>query len=267
MRKQSDFLDALLRGSGPSYTHLGIFLSGLISVSILGNLVYDLLTQPLAGAAAHLSALGGFLLFFSIAFGIYQLDRKSRRVIRVDIDDRSASPSKGIISVLGPNLEVLLVALEHHHQQDGAQHCWAIMQAGNSAVDSAFDELVNEASKRQFPTMFHKHFLQSMDTAACYKAVSEILEQEIGKYGLRREQVICDITGGIKPLTAGMVLASIIHDTRLEYVESERNATGNIIPSTQKVVKLDISYDMIRIKEGAVATDPVFVNTNDANRS
>jgi len=48
--------------------------------------------------------------------------------------------------------------------------------------------------------------------------------------------VIADITGGTKPLTAGMVLAAITSGKRIEYVESERDAQGNPIPQTLRVV-------------------------------
>ena len=60
------------------------------------------------------------------------------------------------------------------------------------------------------------------------------------------DQVIADITGGTKPLTAGMVLAALTVGGALEYVESERDAEGRPIEDTQRVVLMDTAFYVTR---------------------
>ena len=69
-----------------------------------------------------------------------------------------------------------------------------------------------------------------------------IVEREVVEEGLEPGQVIADITGGTKPLTAGMLLAAITTNSALEYVESERDDQGRPIPGTLHVVLVDTSF-------------------------
>ena len=49
MKRRAEFLDAFLRGAGPSPELLGAFALGLLVVGLMANLAYNLLTAPAEG--------------------------------------------------------------------------------------------------------------------------------------------------------------------------------------------------------------------------
>jgi len=59
---------------------------------------------------------------------------------------------------------------------------------------------------------------QEYDANQCYHLVRSVFETRAKEVGLEREQVIADMTGGTKPMTAGMVLACTDLKMALQHV-------------------------------------------------
>lgn len=59
---------------------------------------------------------------------------------------------------------------------------------------------------------------QEYDANQCYHSVRSVFEARATQVGLEREQVIADMTGGTKPMTAGMVLACTDLKMALQHV-------------------------------------------------
>ena len=248
MPRRSAFLDVVLRGAGPTLELLGAFAIGLLVVGILSNLAYDLLVRPTVGVWAILRALFAVVVLMAVAYLLYRLDRRRQRILRANVDEtRLARPCAGLVWILGPgSFDHLLVALRHHHEHKGAQRCWLLMQQGNEDVLTAYTNLQKRAVEMEIPTLFYPQYLSDLDVHAGYEAVTTILEREILEFDLASNQVVCDITGGTKPLTTGMVLASLANNSSLEYVETDRDDEGNPIPNTARVVAVDISFYLAR---------------------
>ena len=242
MKRRVEFLDIFLRG-GPSPELLGAFALGLLVVSLLADLAYDLLT---ALAVAWGPVIAIFLLT-GLAYALYRQDRRRGRVIRAVVDEsRLAPPHAGLIWLLGPGpLDHLLFALEHHRRGGGATHCWLVMQ-DVEPVREAFNHLSQQLLEQGATTRLHPVYVQQLDVQAAYQAVRSIFEREAGEAGLQPDQVIADVTGATKPMTSGMVLAAITTGGALEYVESDRDAEGRYIPDTQRVVLVDTSFYVTR---------------------
>jgi len=122
------------------------------------------------------------------------------------------------------------------------------MQEGMRPVQEAFNQLAQRLTEQDAPTRLHPVYIRQLDVQAAYQAVHAVLERETAEEGLSADQVIADITGGTKPLTAGMVLAAITVGGALEYVESERDKDGQPIPGTQRVVLVDTTFYIGREK-------------------
>lgn len=242
MKRRAEFLDVFLRG-GPSPQLLGAFALGLLVVSLLADLAYDLLTA-LAVAWGPVIAI---LLLTGLAYVLYRQDRRRWRAVRAVVDEsRLAPPHPGLIWLLGPGrLDHLLFALEHHRQGGGATHCWLVMQNAEP-VREAFNHLSQQLLEQGATTRLHPVYVQQLDVQAAYQAVRSIFEREAGEAGLQPDQVIADVTGATKPMTSGMVLAAITTGSALEYVESDRDAEGRYIPDTQRVVLVDTSFYVTR---------------------
>ena len=248
-RQRAEFLDALLRGAGPSLELLGAFALGLLVVGLLGDLTYDLLTAPADSLSIAWRPVAAAAVFTGLAYLLYRRDRRHGRAVRATVDEsRLAPPHAGLIWLFGPGpFEHLLSALDHHRKDGGATHCWLVMQ-DIKPVREAFARLSQQLLEQEVETQLHLSYIKELDVQAAYQAVRAIFQREAAEIGLHPGQVIADITGGTKPLTAGMVLAALTTGGAMEYVESERDAEGRPIPSTLHVVLVDTTFYVAREK-------------------
>lgn len=72
---------------------------------------------------------------------------------------------------------------------------------------------------------------QAYNAKECYELVREIIETEAPATGLTRADIIADMTGGAKPMTAGMVLSCNDRGVALEHVPTQFSRDGQpLIP-------------------------------------
>jgi len=244
MKRRADFLDKLLRG-GPSLELLGAFFLGLLVVGLLSDLAYDLLTAPVETLPVVWRPGIAILLLTGLAYLLYHLDRRTRAV-RVEVDESRLAPAHaGLVWLFGPGpFEHLLFALDHHCKGGGGAHCWLVMQ-NTEPVQQAFNQFSQRLLEQNSTTQLHPAYIDELDVRASYEAVRSIFERESVEEGLHPEQVIADVTGGTKPLSAGMVLAALTAGGALEYVESERDPDGLPIPGTLRVVLVDTTFQSV----------------------
>lgn len=158
-------------------------------------------------------------------------------------------PHKGLIWLLGPGrFDHLMVAISHHHpaEETGSRlkHCWLIVAEDNyteTTLETVREELIEEG----FDIEIHPIHIRGPTLEAVYCAVESIYLSEGAKYGLRPHEIVADITGGLKTMTAGMLLACLPFERPAEYVASSRDAEGNPIAGTQQVVLLNPSLSAI----------------------
>ena len=238
------FLDVLLLGSAPSKTLLAAFFLGLIIIGILSNLAYDLLLTPQDTAQLSWRPLLASLLLFIIAYALFQQDRHWRlRKMQIEVDEsRLAKPHQGLIWLLGPNYTPLLPVLQHHLKGSGAKICWLIMQEDNPAVHNAYIKLNEWVKEEAWKTRVLPVYISDIDAKSTYRAAYTIFTRESAEEGISADQVIADITGGTKPMTAGLLLAALSANGDLEYVESTRDEQGQVIQGSQRVVMVDTKF-------------------------
>ena len=247
MKRRSEFFDAFLRGAGPSPELLAAFAIGLLVVSLTASLVYDLLAAPAATWPIAWRPAICMLLLTGLAYLLYRLDRRRGRVVRAVVDEsRLALPHPGLIWLFGPGtFDHLLFALDHHRKGGGATHCWLVMQ-DVPPVREALTRLTRQLTENEIPTQLHPIYIRHLDVQTAYQAVRRVFEREAGEEGLPLEGIIADVTGGVRPLAAGMVLAALTCGGPLEYVESDRDADGQPIPGTLRVVLVDTTFQVTR---------------------
>lgn len=242
--RRANFVKAFLIEAGPSPWLLGAFILGLLVIGVAGNFVYALVTTPQQVAAIWWQPALAIVAGTAIAYLLYWGDQRLGRRVTLTFDEGNAPPGHpGLIWVLGPGgFDHLLVALAHHHARDGAAHCWLLMQEDSAPVRKNYTE-VNRAVESLYSTLhLHPVYLPRPDVQHTYEAVRSIYEREAAEAGLSADQVIADITGGTKPMTAGMLLGVLAAGrTRLEYVES--NYKNDVrVEGSEHVVWVDVNF-------------------------
>jgi hypothetical protein len=219
------------------------FIAGLLLFGLSTNLLYQLLLgdiPPWPQLAVLLVALA--LLFF-VAYGSYrQWVRKARR-LAFTLEENTPSPPqrRGLIWILTPSgTQHTMVAIRHHYG-DGSQynhlrHCWLIQQRNNAKVTKERYILEEQLQAEKIQVELHTVTIDQLSVSSTYAALVQIVEEKISAEGLSPNQVVVDITGGTKPMTAGLILGALSTDTLLEYVETDRDQDGNPLPATARVV-------------------------------
>jgi len=240
MRRRLEFLRYFLLG-GPSPGLLIAFALGILVMGILAELAYGLLTTPAASWPVAWRPAVVLILLTVAAYLLYRRDQ--RRRVEVEFDEsRSAPAHAGLIWLFGPGqFDHLLFALRHHRERGGGSDCWLVMQ-DVEPVRERLAELGRRLVEEGVETRLHPAYVQRLEVRDAYQEVRRVIEYEAAGQGLGPEQVIADITGATKPMSAGMLLAALQTGCVLEYVESERDADGWPISGTQRVVLLDMAF-------------------------
>lgn len=99
------------------------------------------------------------------------------------------------------------------------RHCWLIGSHGGSLPQA-------DAIQAQYAgsglTIAVRPVYDAFGVQETYDLVRRIYEIEIGKAGLRRQDVIADFTGGTKPMSTGMLLACAQLEAPLQYMSGQR---------------------------------------------
>lgn len=182
-------------------------------------------------------------MLFLIAYGSYrQWVRKAGR-LAFTLEENTPSPPqrRGLIWILTPSgTQHTMVAIRHHYgdgtQYNHLRHCWLIQQRNNTKVTRERHILEEQLQAEQIQIELHTVNIDQLSVSATYAALVQVVEEKIGAEGLSPSQVVVDITGGTKPMTAGFILGALSTDTLLEYVETDRDSDGNPLPQTARVV-------------------------------
>lgn len=242
----NDFAEALIKGNSQSSPLLlGVFLCGILAVTLFGNWLYDFsaasLEAPLRSSLlvlglAGLCVLVGYLLWRRFLGGLS---------IDAQVTEQSAvEPHRGLVWLLSPGaIEHLLFAVRQHLPR--LLRVWIIM-TGDPAVQQRLGEFRATVVKEGWSVAVEPVEIEQPDLACTLAAVEAIYQERVPAAGLAPEDVIADITGGLKPMTSGMTLACYVHGWPLEYVSASRDFRGEPRSGGDKVlVSVNIDTNLI----------------------
>jgi hypothetical protein len=254
MKQRSvEFWELLLSlREGTTLALLGVFIMGVLVMGVISNLVFGLLTDAGSlgwGAVLRVAVASGVIVM--LAYGIYWRERRNLSRVHVILDEsRLATPHRGLIWLLGPGgVEHALQAIRHHAGGQPGQrleHCWLVMQRDNAAIQNAYTTLASQVVQENWGVRLEPILIDRLDVEAAYGAVRRVFERDAPAVGLSERDVIADITGATKPMTTGMVLAALDGARDLEYVESQRDAKGDPIAGTLRVVGVNKTFRLER---------------------
>ncbi len=95
-------------------------------------------------------------------------------------------------------------AIEYHRA--ALKHCWLIASSGEGGSFATAQELAQHFGHYQVTCSIWQ-VIDAASIAETFALIDWFYTQRVPMVGLSETQVIADITGGTKPMTAGMVLA------------------------------------------------------------
>jgi hypothetical protein len=238
----------LTLGSGESPWLIVAFVLGVTALSVFSNLVFSLSANwgSLTWAAA-LRVLLAVMVIVGLAYGAYRYDLRSAwqpHTIQASFDEKSiAAAHAGLVWLLSPgSLELPLFALRHHMGGmlgERLQHCWLLISPD---AQDTYERLALRVQELRYEVQLHPIPLMEVNIEATYRAVESVYSIEAQEAGLKETQIIADLTGGLKPMTAGMVLACLPYGRALEYIESDRDATGHPLERSQRAIRVGVDF-------------------------
>jgi hypothetical protein len=120
--------------------------------------------------------------------------------------------------VLASNLGPLYNALQHH--QPELRHCWLTYTPESADIIPVAMALVKLICPQATPHRVKLHNANNVSGIA--RRVREIFDSSIGNNNLTPEDVMVDITGGNVTMSAGLVLASIDENRKVQYLRQTK---------------------------------------------
>jgi len=194
----------------PSSSWAGVLV--LLGLGIVGNIVAAIIGIVTENSLWWLAVSA--LALLALLAGVYLVWHRSKPVNLVAPDQEPAK-HKGLIVLVGtgrpgedPMDQSAWSAIEYHMSRggEGLQMCWLIASAGERGslpVARRLQELCAEQNiQSQIRTVTDIWGVQET-----YDLVNSIYTQETSSVGLTEDEVIADFTGGVKTMSAGMILA------------------------------------------------------------
>jgi hypothetical protein len=237
-------------GSRPTWELIGVFCLGVLFLSVASNWIYDIAQD--SGdllTSRSLRVLLTLAVMLGLAFWLYQRYRHKlmEHLIKATFtESATVLPHRGLIWMLSPgSVDHPCFAIAHHYGHEEPytlEHCWLVMTKGDQRIAEAKEALEQRLQDLGMAVQLHPVEVPRPDVESTYRAVDGIYRTGLADKGLEPELVIADITGGLKPMTTGMVLACLLRDLDLEYVETDRDELGQPINGTQRVVIVDVDF-------------------------
>jgi hypothetical protein len=196
----------------------GPVFSGIV-VAFVVNLLTTWLTE-IGGAAIAwptVALLAGLTVAFVIAY--HQREVRRRGVgIGAPIDLPNPKQYKGLVFLFS-RADTLREAINYHRPQ--LLHCWLIV---TPHMQARAMETIGQITDVRFSIhALENHF----DTEACYRAVRHIFQEEAPQQHIAPSDIIADMTGGTKPMTAGLLVACLEGEYALEHIPTRFDSAGN----------------------------------------
>jgi hypothetical protein len=234
----SDFTTALF---SPSREFIWAYILTLFTITLWGNLLYSILIESneLELARAFLTfAVGAFMLLVA---GFLWENRPRPTVFTFQSGKRLGQypvlfvvPSGQIKENTKLNAEKLI---EHH--KETLKYVWVL---GDTSMDNnaKYIQTICEARK----IAYKRTIIQGSDYESGYTGVKEAWI-EANNLALADDGIVVDITGGTKPLTIGMMFASMEFKLRMSYTQSQyqqQSGENNIeLRDVFEVFELDLT--------------------------
>ncbi len=210
---------------------LSRFIVGTAALTVVVQFIYDICKDNYGSGGAAVLAIILILIVAAIFWLDYQQahSKSSSRPQETPI-----SPHQGLILLISPNRKApALLAVEHHLPM--LKHCWLL--SSQESLETAEELAVEIKSRWQQVNIFpvHDTRVDPENIESTYSMVTRIYENMASTLGLAEKDIVADITGGQKPMTAGMAVACYSLNRKMQYLKALRDINGNLIKDASPI--------------------------------
>lgn len=215
-----------------------LYIIGTAALTLGLQAAYDWANDPMYFQGGYWLAAAAV----AVAAAILVYSAIRRPVVgRVHIqEEHKPAPRQGLVLLVGPTEAATPHAIDYH--LPALKHCWLIGTIESQPTAAALSQ--RYGGRVQIHYGSPDYVVHPDEMKSTYDRVVQILEQATSQdYGLTTKDLIADFTGGLKPMTAGMTLACLAHNTDLQYMKAPRDAHGQVISgATPEPIRIDTTF-------------------------
>ncbi|PKN90891.1 MAG: hypothetical protein CVU44_22170 [Chloroflexi bacterium HGW-Chloroflexi-6] len=199
-----------------------LFILGTATLTLVLNASYDYFNDPKTIKGGFLFA-GASLVVFILTVMIKLMVKA--KPIYVDISPEQKPKKQFALALLVSLDKAAAEEIIKYHLPE-LHYCWLISTP--DSVKVALD--IKERYKEKIAVIYagSEYIVAAFELMSTYRVAEKILTQEIYKLEPRPSHIMLDITGGTKPMTAGMVLAGFANQAPMEYTQAVRDEKGGV---------------------------------------
>ena len=213
-----------------------LFVIGTATLTIALQALYDTAKQTARDRSlpemlgAWLLAIGMMVVSLSVIV-IPQL-RRPRTLGTVNISEyKRPDPHAGLVLLASPQAGTAPAAIRFH--KSTLKVCWFIASKDSLAsAKSLAEQFQQECPQVKFIVPGEQDLIDPDQVADTYQRVVYIGTIGCSQFNLTKQDLIADITGGLKPMTAGMSNACLATGMDMQYMKAARKENGEPDRST-----------------------------------
>lgn len=214
-----------------------LFIIGTAALTLVLQALYDLANNPTTWQGGYLLALVAFVVAVA---ALIITSRRQPVPGRVNLaDEKKPTLHRGLILLIGPRESAAPDAIEYH--RDTLRHCWLISTQTSLTTAAALQQRFDSQT-----LSIHQGSAYVVDEdqiRSTYDLLMRIITEEAPRHGLTPNDLIGDITGGLKPMTAGMTLACLARHCDMQYMKILRNEAGEPLPGAiPEPIQIDAAF-------------------------
>lgn len=224
-----DFLD-------PSRS-VPLFIVGTAALTLALQALYDIANDPATWQGGYWLAIGA-LAVSAVILVISAIRRPAIGQVGIK-EEHKPGKRAGLILLVGPTEAAVPHAIEYHLPV--LQHCWLIATSESLKTAAIIAERYGNRVR-----VYHGspgYLVDPDEMKSTYNMVVNILDQATAEARLSITDLIADMTGGLKPMTAGMALACLARNATMQYMKAPRDASGQVIAGAiPEPIRIDTTF-------------------------
>jgi len=214
------------------------FIIGTATLSLGLQALYDFANEPQKFQGGYVLAIVAGI----VAVALLVVSATRRKVIGWVGIKEEHKPDKcaGLILLLGPSEAAAPVALDYHLPV--LRHCWMIATTASLKTAATLAERYRTRGIQVY--WGEPNYVVDPDQLqSTYDLIIRIVEMEAMQAGLQPHEIIADITGGMKPMTAGMALACLARHRNMQYIKAPRDEAGQPLEGAPaEPIRIDTAF-------------------------